>query len=166
MAKNYLHIPAVGQLDNTSCWAACLKWFWLATRNVYKSQKGLILKYGDITDDWGALELTQIQSVIDDQKMTREVFPNGTSFTVDSIREHLDYSPLFVAYTKTSTGTNHVNVIYGVSGTGNNAFVAAMEPDAGVKANNLNYNGKHMAKQLSEYNQLGPVTVGSLMASV
>jgi len=27
MAKNYLHIPAVGQLDAMACWAACLKWW-------------------------------------------------------------------------------------------------------------------------------------------
>ncbi len=161
MAKNYLHIPAVGQLDDKACWAASLKWWFRATKSVYKSQKQLIGKYNYLTDEFGAMSISGIESLIDLNKMTKQVFWQASQFTPDALWQHLQKGPVFVAFTETAFNMRHVNVIWDLAGV-SNVTVKVMEPQAETKADNLTYRGEHQIKKFSEFNQFGTVIVGSL----
>jgi hypothetical protein len=80
MAKTYLHIPAVGQLDSMACWAACLKWWYRAAKSIYKSQTKLIAKYNYLADDYGAMQPSEIEQIIVDNNMYIEVHDNAGGF--------------------------------------------------------------------------------------
>jgi Papain-like cysteine protease AvrRpt2 len=159
MAKNYLHIPAIGQLDSMACWAACLKWYYKATRSITKSQKNLIGKYNYLTDEYGGMQPAEIEQIIVDNNMYIEVLDNARDFNASVVAQRLTYSPLYVAYTETSTQKKHVNVIYKLIGTGSNARVSVMEPQA-VENSDLTWRGAHQVKFLSDFNQFGSVHFG------
>lgn len=159
MAKNYLHIPAVGQLDAMACWAACLKWWFRATKSINKSQRKLIDKYNYLTDEWGAMQPSEIEQIIVDNNMYIEVHDNAQDFTAEVVAQRLSYGPLYVAYTETSSQTKHVNVIYNITGTGSNARVSVMEPQVSENPD-LTWRGAHQLKFLSEFNKVGSVHFG------
>jgi hypothetical protein len=158
--KNYRHISPVGQVDDKACWAACLKWWLKAARSINKSQTGLINKYNHLTDEWGALDYPEMEFIITDNGMTKEVFQSASQFTPDALWRHLSKGPVYVAFTETSYNMKHVNVIYDMVGI-SNVTVSVMEPQA-EELPNLKYKGEHTIKRLSEFNQLGKVIVGSL----
>lgn len=160
MAKNYLHIPAEGQLDDKSCWAACMKWWYRAAKSIYKSQKKLIAKYNYLTDEYGAMSDTAMEQFITSNKLTKEVFPQASRFTPERLWKHLSKGPVFVAFTETSTMTKHVNVIYDIVGS-NNVTLWVMEPQAAANPDGLTYRGEHMLKKMTEFNQFETVIVGS-----
>lgn len=159
MAKNYLHIPAIGQLDAMACWAACLKWYLIAARSIKKSQRKLIDKYNYLTDEWGAMQPPEIEQIIVDCNMYIEVLNNPRDFTAEVVAQRLNYSPLFVAYTESSSQTRHVNVIYGIMDSGANARVRVMEPQARENPD-LTWKGEHQVKFLSDFNKFGTVHFG------
>lgn len=161
MAKNYLHIPAIGQLDNTACWAASLKWWYRATKSVYKSQKQLIGKYNYLTDEFGGMSIQGMERLIELNNMTKQVFRQASQFTPDALWEHLKKGPVFVAFTETAFNMQHVNVVWDLAGV-SNVTVKVMEPQATESADKLTYRGEHQIKNFSEFNQLGTVIVGSL----
>ena len=160
MAKNYLHIPAVGQRDDKACWAACLKWWYKAARNISKSQKKLIDKYNYLTDEYGAMDEQGMERLIELNKMKKHVFTMASLFTPEALWEHLKKGPVFVAFTESQYMMKHVNVIYDMAGI-SNVTVSVMEPQASENAD-LTYNGEHTIKRLTEFNQFGMVIVGSL----
>jgi len=160
MDKNYLHIPAIGQLDDKACWAACLKWWYKAAKSIKKSQKKLIAKYNYLTDEYGAMDLQPMERLIELNYMTKEVFQQASTFTPDALWKHLKKGPVFVAFTETQYMMKHVNVIYDMAGI-SNITVSVMEPQASENAD-LSYEGEHTIKRLSEFNQFGTVIVGSL----
>jgi hypothetical protein len=159
MTKNYLHIPAIGQLDAMACWAACLKWYYKAARSITKSQRKLIDKYNYLTDEWGAMQPSEIEQIIVDCNMYIEVHDKASDFTAEVVAQRLSYSPLYVAYTESSSQTRHVNVIYGIMGAGANARVKVMEPQARENPD-LTWTGEHQVKFLSEFNRFGSVHFG------
>lgn len=159
MAKNYLHIPAVGQLDAMACWAACLKWWYKAAKSITKSQTKLIDKYNYLTDEYGAMQPSEIEQIIVDNNMYIEVHDNARDFTPEVVKQRLSYGPLYVAFTETSSHGRHVNVIYGISGTGSSARVSVMEPQARENPD-LTWKGEHQIKFLSEFNTYGSVFYG------
>jgi hypothetical protein len=156
MAKNYLHIPAEGQLDITACWAACLKWWFKAVKSINKSQRRLIGKYNYLADDYGAMQPDEIQYIIVDNNMYIETLDRAAQFTADLVRDRLRFGPLYVAFTETSEGGRHVNVIYGIDGSNR---VSVMEPQA-HENEDLSFRGEHQLKPLSEFNQIGSVFFG------
>lgn len=160
MAKNYLHIPAVGQLDDKACWAACLKWWYRATKSVTKSQRKLIDKYNYLTDEWGAMGYASMERLIERNHMTKEVFHNASQFTPDALWKHLKKGPVFVAFTETQYAMKHVNVVYDMAGI-SSVSLYVMEPQAFEKPD-LSYAGEHTIKNINQFNQMGSVIVGSL----
>lgn len=171
--KNYLHIPAIGQKDPTLCWAASLSWWMKAAKSINIDQTTLRDRHFRIWNDDGTMSERGISDLIRDTRygMTFDSFQNATQFTAEALQEHLDYGPVYVAFTETSTQSKHVNVIFGLQGTGSSAYVAVMEPqseaildDTGLGSGE--YIGKHEAKKLSEFNTMGSVFVGSLMLSI
>lgn len=159
--KNYAHIPAVGQLDNMACWAACLKWWFKATKSVKKSQKKLIAKYNYLTDEYGAMSNDTMKRLLELNHIKKEVYDPARRFTSEALWQHLKKGPVFVAFTETKFQSKHVNVIFDIAGTAANPTLSVMEPQA--KENpDLTYEGKHMIKSLSEFNQMGTVIIGSL----
>lgn len=169
----YSNTPAIGQIDPTLCWAACLSWWMKAVKRIEVKQTTLRDRHYKMWDDDGTLSDQAMMKLIRNKRygMTFDSFINATTFTAESLQEHLDYSPVYVAYTETSSQTKHVNVIYGLTGTGGSAQVSVMEPqdspildDTGFDSGE--YNGKHTTKPLSEFNTFGSVYVGSLMLSI
>ena len=167
---SYLNIPAEGQIDPTLCWAASLKWWMKAVKNTSVKQSTLRDRHYKMWSDDGTLSDQAIQNLIRNKRygLTLESFLNATTFTSTSLREHLDYSPVYIAFTETSSGSKHVNVIYGMTGTGNNAQLSVMEPQADTILDDTGFDsgkyiGKHQTKPLSEFNTFGSVYVGSLM---
>lgn len=159
MAKNYLHIPAVGQLDAMACWAACLKWWFKAAKSIAKSQRKLIDKYNYLSDEYGAMQPSEIEQIIVDNNMYIEVHNNAGDFTAEVVRQRLSYGPLYVAFTEFSLGKKHVNVIYGITGSGSGARVSVMEPQV-EELPDLTWRGEHQVKFLSEFNKTGSVYFG------
>lgn len=155
----YSHIPAVGQLDSMACWAACLKWYLKATRSVTKSQRSIIDKYIGLTDSWGAMQPDEIVQIIVDNDMYIEVHDRASDFTAQVVAQRLTYSPLYVAYTESSTQTRHVNIIYSLVDSGSNPRVKVMEPQFKENAD-LTWKGAHQIKPLSEFNRFGTVYFG------
>ena len=171
--KNYLHIPAIGQKDPTLCWAASLSWWMKAAKSINIAQTTLRDRHFRIWNDDGTMFDQAIMDLIRDKRygMTFDRFANATQFTADALQQHLDYGPVYVAFTETSTQSKHVNVIFGLSGTGNSAYVAVMEPQSDTILDDTGFAtgefiGKHEAKKLSEFNTMGSVYVGSLMMSL
>jgi hypothetical protein len=159
MAKNYLHISAVGQLTPTACWAACLKWWLISTRSIKKTQTSILKKYDYLTDDAGRMTYDGMECLIVDNNMYIENHANATSFTSDVVKGLLKFGPIFTAFTETSLQRSHVNIIYGIEGSGNAAKVSVMEPQA-VEVDGWKWQGRHQKKSLSEFNRLGEVILG------
>lgn len=160
MATNYLHIPAVGQLDEYACWAACLKWWYKAVKNLKKSQKNLIAKYNYLTDDYGAMSDDAVQYVIVDNDMYPHMLDSATRFTSAELAGILRWGPVFVAYTESSTQKKHCNVIYELlDGNSGAPRVRVMEPQHIQKAD-LTYKGQHQLKPLADFNRFGSVYCG------
>lgn len=159
MSARYLAIPAEGQLDNTSCWAACMKWWLKAVRSVDQTQSSIIDKYNHLTDDYFAMSDDAIQWVIIDNDMYIETYDRARDLTAEIIRQNLSYGPVYIAYTETSSRKKHVNVIYDVIGTGRNPRVKVMEPQVNANAD-WTFTGAHQIKHLSDFNRIGSVFMG------
>lgn len=173
MGKNYMHIPAVGQIDPTLCWAACLSWWLKAAKNRKIDQSVLRDRHYQLWDDDGTMSNQGMTNLICDSRynMTFDRYMIASQLTPNALQEHLDYGPVYIAYTETSTQKQHVNVIWFMSGTGNNRDLAVMEPEfqAINDGNGLpsgRFVGKHMKKNLNQFNQSGSVFIGSKMISV
>jgi hypothetical protein len=160
MDSYYIYLPAEGQLDPNACWAASLKWWLFAAKTISKTQEDILSSY-DCYDDGSVSEKT-IKSVIDDSRwgMTKKVM-TASSLTPSALRKHLDYGPVYIGYTETSTYKKHVNVIYDLDSKNGVTRVAVMEPQAREKAD-WTYEGEHQIKSLREFNRLGKVYLGSL----
>jgi hypothetical protein len=159
MRANYNHLTPIGQLDAMACWAACLKFWYRAARGISKSQRRIIDKYNYLTDDWGAMQIPEIELLIVDCDMYIEVCSKPSDFNAELVRQRLSYGPLYVAYTETSTHKKHVNVIHGISGSGSAARVNVMEPQV-TENPDLTWKGAHQIKSLSEFNTHGSVHFG------
>jgi hypothetical protein len=154
-----LSIPPVGQLDPYSCWAACLKFWYKAAKAISKKQSSLIAKYNYLTDEYGGMQPEDMDLLIVENNMYIEVHDNARDFTAEVVKDRLKFGPLFVAYTETASRKNHVNVIYGISGSGAGAQVRVMEPQKSENAD-LTFRGAHQVKNLSEFNVTGSVHFG------
>lgn len=159
----YSDIPAVKQINGMSCWAAGMKWWQKGVRSVYKSQKGYIKQYASLMTGVGGMGISGMRSFIQREGL-RVDEPSSMQFTIAKLKEHLEYSPLFVAFV-CDAQTLHVNVIYEleneISGTNERySQVRVMEPQSftgpGV------WEGKHETKCLGDFTWFGTCMIGSL----
>lgn len=164
---NYLNIPAVGQIDPTLCWAASMKWWLKAVWKVSIKQSKLRDRHYMIWDDDGTMSDTAIQSLINDARygMKLHTYSTASSLTIADLQTHLSKSPVYIAYTETSSMKKHVNVLYEVVGSGATARVAAMEPQSSAIPDDTGndsgvYIGKHETKFLSDFNSFGSIYLG------
>lgn len=123
--SNYAAIPAVGQNDGTSCWAACLAWWLKAVRDGRPAwtQNQIIAEYNRHTADDGGFPPAKI----------REVWTADTRLKVSAnIFESKKYwhrglpigdRPVMIAFRHPEAGT-HMNVVFGQQ----QRVVKAMEP--------------------------------------
>lgn len=159
MSNKYRYVDAVGQINSMACWAASLKWWYKAMLSINASQTALWNRYQSMQSPQGGMTDAAIKHIIGENAMTCVEFTNASTFTVDNVKGLLECGPLYVAYTESGTQKKHVNVIYGVSGSGPWADVLAMEPQATAK-NDGSFRGKHEKKSLSDFNILGTVYCG------
>ena len=169
MAKDYLHIPAIGQKDPTLCWAASLSWWLKAAKSRNLSQETLRDRHFQMWNDDGTMSNQAMMDLIRDNRygMKFHQFSNATTLTSAKLQEHLNTGPVYIAFTEASSLKKHVNVIFGMRDMDGTAWVAAMEPQSQAQMDEFNfpsgeYNGKHEAKKLSEFNTIGTIYIGSL----
>lgn len=167
--KNYLHIPAIGQIDPTLCWAASLSWWLKAAKSRNIPQETLRDRHYQMWDDDGTLSDQAMKDLITDNRygMKLHQFLNATTLTSATLQQHLEKGPVYIAYKEASSLKKHVNVILGCRDIDGTAWVVAMEPQSQAKMDEFNlpsgvYNGKHEAKKLSEFNTIGTIFMGSL----
>ena len=73
--------------------------------------------------------------LIVDHNMYIEVHDRASTFTSKVVKDLLRFGPLYTAYTETSTGQRHVNVIHGITGSGGGAQLTVMEPQEDLNKN-------------------------------
>ena len=137
MAKDYLSISPVEQLDPTSCWAAALQWWARAIGGrVVERQVDLLkiyLRYWDSNNpdtnpNYGTISRAGLISVIEDSRwgMAASAMPGGELTTV-LLNQKMRLGPVILGYYDPAVSGNHVVVAYGASAT----HVAVMNPDGG-----------------------------------
>ncbi len=159
MSSKYLAVPAEGQVDNTSCWAACLKWWLKAVRSIDKAQSSIIDDYNYLTDEYYAMGEDAMQWIILDNNMFCDTYDHAKSVTADVIKQNLANGPIYIAYRETKSRKNHVNVIYDIEGSGKHARVRVMEPQVSENPD-MTYSGAHQLKSISEFNRIGKIMMG------
>lgn len=164
MSNIYKKYPAVGQYDENSCWAACLEWWNRSMNLVSMTQEDVFNDYMLLRGDGGSLSMNGIIQIIEDPRWSMKwyAYYAGHAFTADRVKSLLASGPIYVGYWSNKLQSNHVNVIYGVSGSGSHATVNVMEPHAvPIAGDDPGYYGRHKVRKLSLYTT-GEVHVGVL----
>jgi hypothetical protein len=158
MASKYRKIDAVGQYDENACWAACMEWWLKATNLGSVVQDDLFTDYLLLRGDGGSISREGLVQLMDDPRwyMERDGFYHATSLTKAKLKEYLKKGPVYFGYYDKQILSNHVNVIYGVSGN----QVYAMEPHFKQNSDG-SYQGRHVMRSLSYYNFTGEVFIGT-----
>lgn len=166
MAKEYKNIPPVKQLESTSCWAACMKWWYLAAKNIKKSQTSLINRYQFLANEDGRMSESGMQSFLTHEHLNVEK-AGKNYFILRFVKAHLAFSPIMAAYYE-ANGSMHVNVIYEVAQEellNMNSKLGVMEPQKLITAadgNQYDWEAIHTTKTLGDFTWYGPVLLGSL----
>ncbi len=152
---NYKQIQPVGQYDENTCWAASLEW-WIRAHNLGNViQDDLAGDYLLMRGDGGSLNMDGIVQLMEDPRwcMQRYVYYSGTVLTADRMKSLLATGPVYFAYYSNKLQSNHVNVIFDISGSGSHAKVWAMEPHSRKMpgADEVGYYGAHKHRYLSAY---------------
>ncbi len=161
MASKYRSIHSVGQINNMACWAASLKWWYIAVMSINASQTKLWDHYKHLREPLGGMPDSGIKHIVRENAMTLVEYPDATKFELSDAEWLLGYSPIYIAYTESYSNKRHVNVIYGASGVDDYAGVRVMEPQATAKGNGA-WNGAHQQKPLNEFNAKGSIWAGVL----
>ncbi len=164
MPTNYKNIAAVGQYDENSCWAASLEWWLRAQKIAEIYQDDVLDDYRLLRGDGGSLNFAGIVQLIEDPRWCMRWVPFyvGSQLTSDQLKSLLSMGPVYVGYKDNKIGSNHVNVIYKVTGKGPSAQVSSMEPHhAPLGGEDPGYKGAHVKRRL-DYYTTGEVHVGLL----
>jgi len=153
-----------GQLDDTSCWAACMSW-WLSAMVLSSRRRGLpqgeLLNLGRpyVNPDGGVgpRSLTRLAK-LDAIRMDVRYVPPGSLLT--------DYAsidqPLLIVFNYPEAGGTHMNVIFDQKGKS----VCCMEPyyplTVDVKAKRT---GKYFRRDLTFFNKSAEIGIGCLPAA-
>lgn len=154
MSTNYKHIPAVGQYDENSCWAASLEWWLRAQRLMEIYQDDVLGDYMNMRGDGGSLNFSGIIQLIEDPRWCMQWVPyySGAQLTSGRLKSLLASGPVYIGYKDNTINSNHVNVIYRAKGSGSSAKVYAMEPHhKAIGAGDPGYFGSHVKRRLDYY---------------
>lgn len=165
---NYKQLHAVGQNDETTCWAASLEW-WIRAHNIGNLiQDDLAGDYLLMRGDGGTLNMDGIIQLMEDPRwsMQRYVYYSGAQLNATKMKALLASGPVYFGYWSPKLQSNHVNVIYDISGSGSHAKVWAMEPHAtAIGGGDSGYRGAHKHRYLTAYTsrevQVGVIKNGS-----
>lgn len=157
--SKYSSTPAVGQINDMACWAACLKWWYKAEMSINASQTALWDLYKGLELPQGGMSDTGIQHIISQNAMKSLPFIKATDFTPYWVSELLKSGAIYTAYSRTGDQKKHVNVIYKLVGDDEWASVWVMEPQFSSKGDGT-WRGKREKRSLSDYNMQGSVYAG------
>lgn len=166
MGSKYRYVPAEGQEDNNSCWAACLVW-WLRATNKRRMEQWEVMSEDAYSDLWdnptseGTITDQGLLTIVNDNRweMRSQVIEKGVDLNGAIIKAHLHFGPVYIGYYDDVRGGKHVNVIYDIYGPIDYPRVLLMEP-ASKRKNNGTFKGKHDDRGLSYY-RFGKVILGS-----
>lgn len=163
MSTYYKGIRAERQVSGIACWAASMKWWLRIVRSIKKSQTWFLNNAAGRTDH-GGMSVDGMKTFIQSEGLTLDDVKTSMQFTLAKLKEHLAYSPLFVAYVKDDQ-TLHVNVIYDIVSEQSGSLerytqVRAMEPQLFTGGDD--WTGAYVIKNLGDYTWFGPCMIGSL----
>ena len=162
MSTTYRGIRAERQISGIACWAASMKWWLRIQRSIKKSQTWFLNNAPGRTPHGGMSDVG-MRTFIKSQGLTLDE-PNCMGFTLAKLKDHLQYSPLYVAYVKDDQ-TLHVNVIYEVVSEQKDSLerytqVRVMDPQ--VFTGEDEWTGEYVIKTLGDFTWFGPCMIGSL----
>ncbi len=158
--SKYSSTPAVGQINDMACWAACLKWWYKAEMSINASQTALWDLYKGLELPAGGMSDEGIQHIISQNAMKSLPFIKATDFTASRVAELLNSGAIYTAYSRTGSQKKHVNVIYKIVDADTAwASVWVMEPQFSSKSDGT-WRGKREQRSLSDYNMQGSVYAG------
>lgn len=160
----YRNIAAVGQQDNTCCWAASMEWWARATAREETEQWMLMEDYEQL---WmnradGTISRQGMITLVSDARwnMAHQVLPDRSHMNKIVLFAFLRSGPVFTGFFDRNVGGNHVNVIYGMDDNGDNPTVYAMEPAASRNSDG-SYVGNHVRRRLNYYRTQGEIILAS-----
>lgn len=162
MSTTYKGIRAERQISGIACWAASMKWWLRIQRSIKKSQTWFLNNAPGRTPHGGMSDVG-MRTFIKSQGLNLDE-PKSMDFTVSKLKDHLAYSPLYVAYVK-DTMELHVNVIYEIVSEQSGSLerytqVRVMEPQ--LLTGEDEWTGEYVIKNLGDYTWFGPCMIGSL----
>ena len=160
----YRNIAAVGQQDNTACWAASLEWWARATGREETEQWILMEDYDYLWSNRpdGTISRAGMITLVSDARwrMSHQVLPTVNDLNPIVLFAFLRSGPVFTGFFDRQVNGNHVNVIYGMGNGDNDPTVFAMEPGAS-RRNDGSYRGRHVHRRLSYYKRQGEIILAS-----
>lgn len=156
MAKSYRNIDAVKQIDETTCWAACLEWWLKAVENRTKlTQEDALQRYLQYWKDSadGSISKHGMSQIVYDADWRMEVqYQLAWNMSEETLLEHIARGPVYFGYYEKKVNGNHVNVVYGAIEKKSGLKLQVMEPDR----------GKHKIRTFSYYtNNIGDIVLAS-----
>jgi len=159
----YRQIAAIGQQDNTCCWAASLEWWARASGRENTEQYILIEDYDYLWDNGGdgTISRAGMLTIVRDARwrMNHQVLPSVNDLNSTVMFAFLRSGPVYTGFWDRQVNGNHVNVIYGM-GDGDDPPIYAMEP-AHSRRSDGSYRGRHVRRHLSYYKRQGEVILAS-----
>jgi hypothetical protein len=171
--------PPVGQIDNTSCWAACLSWWLTAMRRERRTQIELLVEFNPTTLPDGSISKTEFIRIMRTPRFGMSV----TVFESDQLQEIRDTgllpitdTPNIVAFEKfqlllNQTDDNgnplggvfalHMNVVSCQRGDDNNKIVTCMEPFFPDPGRDGHRTGQFVDKSISRFLVASPLVIAS-----
>ena len=160
----YRQIAAVGQQDNTACWAASLEWWARATGREETEQWILMEDYDYLWSNRadGTISRAGMITLVSDARwrMDHQVLPTVNDLNPIVLFAFLRTGPVFTGFFDRQVNGNHVNVIYGMEKGDDDPTVFAMEPGSS-RQNDGSYTGAHVHRRLSYYKRQGEVILAS-----
>ncbi|MCO6512045.1 MAG: hypothetical protein J5I65_14770 [Aridibacter famidurans] len=160
----YRHIAAVGQQDDTCCWAACLEWWARATGREETEQWILMEDYDQLwmNSSDGTITREGMISLVSDSRwdMAHQVLPDRSHMTRAVLFAFLRSGPVYTGFYDRNVTGNHVNVIYGMDDAETNPQIFAMEPAASQNEDG-SFRGRHVHRSLNYYRTQGEIILAS-----
>ncbi len=160
----YRQVAAVGQQDNTACWAACLEWWARAVGREETEQWILMEDYDFLWDNGGdgTISRAGLLTIVRDSRwrMEHQVLPTVQDLNPVVLFAFLRTGPVFTGFFDQQVSGNHVNVIYGMGNGETNPRVFAMEPGH-TRRSDGSYRGRHVHRDLSYYKRQGDIILAS-----
>jgi hypothetical protein len=167
MAVDYTTFPPVGQIDDTSCWAACLSWWLTANNKPPETQEQLFDDYHALFNPDGTISPDTFKAIAATPKFNMQV----AQFEIGDIQHMRDNgvlpltsTPNIIGWNKFVTGKGlvglHMNAVFNQRAGSSGKIVTCMEPyfpDPGV---DYQRTGQFIDRDIGFFLNTSPIWIG------